>query len=107
MKFTEITLPITKEEEEQLINDLKEVLHEQDHDNTVLFENPSYINSIVGINDDGQLVYSYELMIEWLMKQDGMEDETEAMEFIDYNTIRAIPYAGPLAPVVIQPIYGW
>ena len=28
----------------------------------------------------------------------------EAVEFIDYNTLRAIPYAGGFAPVVMYPI---
>lgn len=27
---------------------------------------------------------------------------TSAIEWIDYNTIRATPYAGPLAPVIID-----
>ena len=31
------------------------------------------------------------------------------MEFIDYNTIRAIPYAGEMAPIVLydDPEYMW
>lgn len=40
-------------------------------------------------------------MVECLVKADGMTEE-EAMEFIDYNTIRAIPYAGELAPIVLM-----
>ena len=37
------------------------------------------------------------------MEQDGMSYE-EAVEFIDYNTCRAIPYAGHNAPIVMHGI---
>ena len=40
-------------------------------------------------------------MVECLVKEDGMTEE-EAIEFIEYNTIRAIPYFGPNAPIVLM-----
>ena len=43
-------------------------------------------------------------MVEWLMKQDNM-DETEAVEFIEYNTIRALPYVGDGAPIIMYKLY--
>jgi NAD+ synthase len=42
-------------------------------------------------------------MAEYLMKVDGMEYD-EAVEFIEYNTIRSIPYAGGNAPIVSHSI---
>jgi hypothetical protein len=39
-------------------------------------------------------------MVSCLVEEDNME-ELEAMEFIDYNTLRALPYAGEMAPVVV------
>lgn len=39
-------------------------------------------------------------MIEHLVETDGM-DEDEAIEFIDYNTVRSIPYAGEGAPIIM------
>ena len=42
-------------------------------------------------------------MIEHLMETDGMEYE-EAMEFIDYNTVRACPYMGEQAPIILYRI---
>ena len=39
-------------------------------------------------------------MIEDLMLTENMSYE-DAVEFIDYNTIRAIPYMGEKAPIVI------
>ena len=38
-------------------------------------------------------------MVESLAKEDGMTYE-DAAEFIDYNTIRALPYLGDKAPIV-------
>ena len=36
---------------------------------------------------------------EYLMEVDGM-DYDEAVEFIEYNTIRALPYAGDMRPII-------
>lgn len=60
--------------------------------NAVLFSNPEFDNSIVGISDNGGVIYDYDMMVKELCVEDGI-DEMEAREFIDYNTIRAIPYA--------------
>jgi hypothetical protein len=43
-------------------------------------------------------------MVEHLMTVDNMSSE-DAIEFIEYNTIRSIPYAGSLAPIVLHRIY--
>lgn len=69
-------------------------------DNLIVFENPDYDSAIIGVTHDDRVVYDYDKMIVSLMDTDGMSAE-EAAEFIDYNTIRAIPYAGEGAPVVI------
>ena len=37
------------------------------------------------------------------MKYDNMTD-TEAIEWIEYNTIRALPYAGEKAPIIMYKI---
>lgn len=81
---------------------LKETLVERGYEDTIIFENPSYESAVIGISENGQVCYSYEKMIEHLMKEDSMEYD-EAMEFIDYNTIRALPYCNPAdkRPIVI------
>ena len=45
---------------------------------------------IIGIDVNGRAVYSFEKMIRSLMN-DGMDD-IDAIEWIEYNTIRALPY---------------
>ena len=42
-------------------------------------------------------------MVEWLMNQDGM-DETSAIEWIEYNTIRSLPYVGDKAPIIMYKV---
>ncbi len=71
-----------------------------DPDCVVRFDCPSFDDAAVGMTSDGRLVYDYGLMIKSMARKDGISEE-DAMEFIDYNTIRSIPYAGENAPVVM------
>lgn len=64
-----------------------------------VFEDEEDIDAVVGYTTDGRLVYDYNKMVDCLVKQDDME-EIEAMEWIDYNTVRSLPYI-PEAPVII------
>ena len=73
-------------------------------DDTLVFDNPAYDNSIIGKTFDGRAIYDIEAMAEELASDDEMTLE-EAMDFIDYNAIRALPYAGEKAPVVVHMIY--
>lgn len=57
---------------------------------TVLFQTPDYVEAFLGLSHDGRAIYSYDRMVESLIN-DGM-DTTEAMEFIEFNTIRALSY---------------
>jgi hypothetical protein len=69
----------------------------------------TYDDAILGFvtNKDGErahIVYSQEKCIEVLMNRDGMTYE-EALEFFEFNTLRAIPYmpseeAG--SPIIIE-----
>lgn len=84
---------INKEKREYIVNELEI--------ESVFFDNPSFDNSIIGVTNDGKLVYDYELMIEELSIDDDMSD-IDAMEFIDYNTMRTIPYIDEeIRPVIL------
>ena len=48
------------------------------------------------------MVYDYQKMVECLMK--GGMDETDAIEWIDFNVIRALPCMEPGAPVIFFPL---
>lgn len=70
---------------------------------TVILDNPAFDNSIIGITFDDRLIYCYELMVEELM-QDWGWDDLDVMEWLDYNTVRAIPYFGEKAPIIVSEI---
>lgn len=69
-----------------------------------VFNCPSYDNSIVGYTSDGAVVYDYERMILEYMSENQCS-RIEAIEFIDYNTIRSIPYMhrNMIPPVIMYP----
>ena len=69
----------------------RDILCDMGYEDAVVFENPDYDSAIIGISSDGRVVYDYDLMVECLMRRDGMTD-MEAVEFIDYNTVRAAEY---------------
>lgn len=56
--------------------------------------------AIIGYTEDERLVYDYDKMVRWLAKKESW-DEVEAIEWIDYNTIRTIPYMGEKAPIIV------
>lgn len=78
----------------------REILCDAGYEESAVLENPDYDSAIVGVTDEGNVVYDFWKMVDYLMEHDGME-MMEAVEFIEFNTIRAPPYAGEKAPVVI------
>ena len=69
----------------------KELLVEMGYEDVVILEDPDYDSAIIGVSESGRVIYDYDKMVEWLMETDGMSQE-DAVDFIDYNTIRALPY---------------
>lgn len=65
----------------------------------VLLENPKFENSIIGLSSDDRAIYDLELMIKDLMVENKISYE-EALEFIEYNTIRALSYFDN-APIIL------
>ena len=63
----------------------------------------SYDTALIGVTHDDRAVYDYDLMVEWLMEDQGFTEE-EAVDWIDYNTIRSLPYM-PCPPVVLHRMY--
>lgn len=82
----------------------RDLLNEIGLENSIVFENPDYDSAIIGYDDaSSRIIYDYEKMAEHLMDVDGMTYE-EAVEFIDYNTCRAVPYFGSDAPIIVRSI---
>ncbi len=74
-----------------MINDeLRDYIAEENEE-AVVFNVPSYDNAIVGLSDDGKVIYDYDLMIKELTDDTALTED-EAIQYIDYNTIRTLPY---------------
>lgn len=70
------------------------------YEGTIIFSGYSYDDALIGVSEDGRAIYDFDLMVEWLMKNDNCTD-TEAIEWIEYNAIRSLPYFGDKAPIVM------
>lgn len=89
----------------------------------ILFEPGCMDGGIVGIVEGGEatgrVVYDYEklceaLAVDYLKFNDSPDNHNhvdgytfddaymEAVEWVEYNTLRSLPYAGPMAPIVIR-----
>lgn len=60
-------------------------------------------DAIVGMTEDYRLVYDYDKMVLCLMLHEDM-DEDDAIEYIDYNVLRAYQLYGESHPVIIYRI---
>ena len=60
-------------------------------DESIFLKNYSYDSAIVGVTENGSVVYDFDLMITWLCETEDFNYE-DAIEWIEYNTIREIPY---------------
>ena len=103
MNFEDIDITTNYRPTFSTVDELCEYLKAQEHEDTVFFENPSFVKAITGITDSGQLIYDYNLMIAAAMEEEGWSCE-EAVEWIEYNTLRTIPYMGGCHPIVSLPI---
>ena len=83
--------------------DAEEKLLENGYEGVKFLTNYSYDDALIGVTEDNRAVYDYEKRVQWLVDTEEMTYE-EAAEWIDYNTIRAIPYMGDGAPVIMYPL---
>lgn len=93
------------------LQQLKDIITELGYEDVPVFDNSlgfDYADAFIGMSHDGRAVYSYDKMIEHIMLKEDWSYE-EAVEWIDYNTIRTLPYAGPNGPIVVYdvPEYMW
>ena len=87
------------------LDGLKDILCERGHEEAEVLESPDYLNAVVGVSDDGRVIYDYEKMARCLIETNGMDYE-EATEFIDYNTLGALPNMGKKRPIILNRIEG-
>lgn len=85
-----------------IIQELRDYIAEINEE-AIMFDDPSFDHSIVGLSEDGRVIYDYDLMVDEMSQDDNIDPE-EAAEFIDYNTIRSIPYASSMTGSDYSPI---
>lgn len=82
------------------MDNLEQILLDNDLEGTPYFVDDDYESAILGYTEGGNLVYSYDGMIEYLATKDDIAPE-DAQEWIDYNVIRMIPYMGDKKPIIV------
>ena len=83
---------------------VKQEVRERLDEGALVFDNPAYDESIIGKTFDGRAIYDIDKMADELAADDGISLE-EAADFIGYNAIRSLPYAGEKSPLVVHVEY--
>ena len=79
---------MTNTELKDILND--EIMDEDILNEMIVLEGDEFADGCIGYTDDFHLVYSYERLVESLGKVYGSEES--AIEWLEYNTIRSLPY---------------
>ena len=66
----------------------------------VVFDKPSYDNAIIGVTTDNKVVYDFDKMVEELMHDEGWS-YNDSVDWIEFNTIRSLPYTGTNGPAIM------
>lgn len=69
--------------------DAENVLLDNGYEGVKYLVNYSYDDALIGVSTDNRAIYDYGKMVEWLINSEGFTEE-EAVDWIDYNTIRAL-----------------
>lgn len=93
-------------------NTLKDIIEEYVYDEEtldkiVVLEGDEFADGCIGITEDNRLVYSYDKLADSIARHDEVSVE-DAIDFIEYNTIRSLPYIegqGLLAPIIIHEFF--
>ena len=80
--------------------DAEERLLNNGYEDVVILKDYSYDNALIGVTHDNRAVYDFEQMVSWLMEEEGFTEE-EALEWIEYNTIGALPFSEEDKPIVM------
>lgn len=81
---------------------VKSLLEELGYEDVIVFDDYGE-ETLVGVDSNNRAVYDYEKMAEWLMDNWECTYE-EAIDWIEYNTIRSLGYVGEGAPIVVHPV---
>jgi hypothetical protein len=80
-----------------------EIIAELESRNAVLLD-PDFLDAAIINAHDGRAVYDYNMVVEAFAEHafSSEDDPLEvAAEWVSFNTLRALPYAGPQSPIVV------
>ena len=83
--------------------DAEKMLLDNGYEDVTYLTNYSYDDALIGVSSDNRAIYSFNLMIEWLIEKEGLSMD-EAIEWIELNTIRALDYSGENGPIIMYPL---
>lgn len=86
-----------------MVISVENLLLDNGYEGVKYFVNFSYDTALIGVTDDNRAVYDFDLMVGWLIETQDFTQE-DAIEWIEYNTIRALPYMGERAPIIMYPL---
>lgn len=80
------------------------VMDEDELNYIIVLEGDEFAGGAIGLTEDHHVVYDYDKLVQSLIENGGMEDETEAIEWIEYNTIGSLPYMATIGnePIIIH-----
>lgn len=80
------------------VDKLVDYIEKKGYKDLKIFRGCDYITAVVDVTENG-VVYDYDKMVDYLVEKNAMTYE-DAIEWIDYNTLRAIPYMGANPPII-------
>ena len=82
---------------------VEERILDNGYEDVCLLKDYSYDTALIGVTTDNRAVYDFDKMVEWLVETEEFTEE-EAIEWIEYNTVRALPYMGSDHPIIMYPL---
>lgn len=62
-------------------------------------------SAIIGVSHDDRVVYDYDEMVVGFAEENGITEE-DAIDFIEFNTIRSLPYVED-SPIIVHRIFDY
>lgn len=78
--------------------------YDLEEDSILLIDDEAYDKALIGISSDMRATYDLEVMVKEFADCHHCSEE-DALDFIQFNTIRSLPHYGNEAPIVITKLF--
>lgn len=86
--------------------DVRRKLLDYGYEDIIYFTDYDYASALIGVTYDNgvyRAIYDYDKMLDYLIAT-GDFDYEQASDWVSYNTMRALPYMGNGAPIIMNTI---